>query len=113
ARWLGGAIGAAALLSVGGWARMIAAPYLRSPEALSRADQERLDKASSASLFGELRGGFGDYLWLKADRILHSGVDMRGLTAAEERDHLRWHASHAKGEEARGNRAHAAETTVV
>jgi hypothetical protein len=68
---------------------------------------------ASGSLFGELRGGLADYLWLKADRILHDGVDMRGLTRAEQRNDRRWRASHAAGEDA-GNRSHVSgETTVV
>src|SRR5438128_2576660 len=82
--------GVVGLLALGGWLRGVVAPQLRAPESLTRADQERLDHTASASLFGELRGGIGDYLWLKADRILHSGVDMRAMTRGELHDGRRY-----------------------
>jgi hypothetical protein len=113
ARSLAAAAGAVCLLAMGVWARSVAAPHLTAPSALGHADQDRLDQSASGSLFGELRGGLADYLWLKADRILHNGVDMRGLTRAEQHDSRHWRASNAAGEDT-GNRSHAVgETTVV
>jgi hypothetical protein len=110
---LGAVVGAICLLALGDWARGVVAPHLGAPSALGHADQDRLDQSASGSLFGELRGGLADYLWLKADRILHNGVDMRGLTHAEQHDSRHWRASNAAGEDA-GNRSHAVgETTVV
>jgi tetratricopeptide (TPR) repeat protein len=113
-RWLGAAAGAISLLTLGAWSRGTAAPYLAAPQSLSRADQEKLEHAASASLFGELRGGLADYLWLKADRVLHNGVETRALTPAEQRGGRRWRASSAPDEREQGVECHAeGETTVV
>jgi tetratricopeptide (TPR) repeat protein len=113
-RLLGAAVGVIGVLTLGAWARGTASPYLQAPQALSRADQERLDHVASASLFGELRGGLADYLWMKADRVLHNGVETRALTRAEERSGRRWRASSAAGEKEKGVECHAeGETTVV
>jgi hypothetical protein len=87
---------------------------MRAPQSLTRADQDRLEKTASASLFGELRGGMADYLWLKADRVLHNGVEMRAMTTGERAGGRRARASHAHGEDARDAKGHAeGETTVV
>src|SRR5438067_7097632 len=90
--------GAMGMLAFGGWLRGVVAPQMSAPAALSRGDQERLEHSVSASLFGELRGGLADYLWMKADRLLHNGVEMRALTVSEKQDGRRFHASVAASE---------------
>jgi hypothetical protein len=87
---------------------------------MGRGERERVARAPSASLFGELRGGFADYLWMKADRLFHNGVELRSLTNAEERDARRQrvehdHDAHAGHEEEAGGSHVCSEgaTTVV
>lgn len=103
----------AGLLSLGGWVRSNVAPQLGAPQALTRADQEKLEHTASASLFGELRGGLADYLWLKADRLVHNGVEMRALTSSEQHEGRRWRSSEAHGEKTAVARHEEGETTVV
>src|SRR5947209_18859783 len=73
----------AGLLALGGWVRQTVTPQMDAPQSLGSEDQERLEHVASASLLGELRGSFADYLWMKADRLIHNGVEMRALTASE------------------------------
>ncbi len=112
-RCLGAAAAVAGLVALGGEIRQAVTPDMEAPMALSLGEQERLDHAPSASLLGELRGGFADYLWLKADHLVHNGVEMRALTVAEERDQHRWHASEASGQSTPVARHEEGETTVV
>lgn len=88
-----------------------ARPDLAAPTAMSTAQQEKLEQVASASLFGQFRSSMSDFLWLKVDKYLHRGVDMRGLTKEEkERDsaeRVRNGASEA------GHREHTDETTIV
>jgi hypothetical protein len=103
----------AGLLVAGGQLREVLAPQMEAPPALGSEDQERLEHVASASLLGELRGSFGDYLWLKADRLIHNGVDMRALTPSELRHQTRWRSSNAAGQETPVARHEEGETTVV
>jgi tetratricopeptide (TPR) repeat protein len=103
----------AGLLMVGGHLREVITPQMDAPQELGSEDQERLEHVASASLLGELRGSFADYLWLKADRLIHNGVDMRALTAAELRGKNRWRSSNAAGQETPVARHEEGETTVV
>jgi tetratricopeptide (TPR) repeat protein len=50
---------------------------------------------------------------MKAERLVHSGVETRALTASEQRSKERWHSSEAKGESTRVARHEEGETTVV
>ena len=88
-----------------------ARPDLAAPTAMSTSQQEKLEQVASASLFGQFRSSMSDFLWLKVDKYLHRGVDMRGLTKEEkERDsaeRVRNDASEA------GHREHSDETTIV
>jgi hypothetical protein len=89
-------------------------PVLTQTSGLTRAQQERLEEVASASLFGQFRSSMADFLWLKADKYLHNGVDMRGLTPLEREGLVKAdRAGHAKGETASGEREHTAETTAV
>jgi len=58
-------------------------PKLGTPAAMTRTQQEKLEEVASASLFGQFRSNMSDFLWLKVDKYLHSGVDLRGLTKKE------------------------------
>jgi hypothetical protein len=108
------AVGVCGLLPLGGVIRGAVAPVMRGPEALTRADRERMEHSASASLFGELRGGMADYLWIKAERVLHNGVEMRALTAGEQKDPLRWRVEHVHDEGAHGeHHDEIGKTTVV
>lgn len=80
---------------------------------MSAKEQEKLEKFASASLFGQFRSSVADFLWLKVDKYLHNGVDLRGTTDAEKAAHDADHVKSALGEE--GNRAHwgGEETTIV
>ncbi|GAB4456535.1 MAG: hypothetical protein OHK0029_14670 [Armatimonadaceae bacterium] len=86
---------------------------------LGKAQQERLEEMATTSLFGQFRSSLSDFLWLKADRILHDGVELRGLTPMEQEAAEAAEAAEAiavrsaEGEKERGNREHTDETTVV
>ncbi|MBB6050204.1 hypothetical protein [Armatimonas rosea] len=86
-------------------------PDLAAPTAMSVSQQEKLEQVASASLFGQFRSNMSDFLWLKVDKYLHRGVDMRGLTK-EEREHDSAQRVQNGTAEA-GNREHTDETTVV
>jgi hypothetical protein len=51
---------------------------------MSAAQHERIEQMASASLFGQFRSSMADFLWLKVDKYLHNGVDLRGLTPLEK-----------------------------
>lgn len=103
----------AALLALGGWVRQAVSPQMEAPQSLAGEDQERLEHVASASLLGEVRGSFADYLWMKADQIVHNGVALRALTPSEMRRKNRWRASQAQGQETPVARHEEGETTVV
>src|SRR5437763_8508934 len=50
---------------------------------------------------------------MKADRLVHNGVEMRALTSSELRSKARWRASQAQGQETPVARHEEGETTVV
>jgi hypothetical protein len=86
-------------------------PDLAAPTAMSVSQQEKLEQVASASLFGQFRSNMSDFLWLKVDKYLHRGVDMRGLTKEErERDSAQ---RVQNGTSEAGNREHTDETTIV
>jgi hypothetical protein len=107
------ALGICGLLVLGGAVRQRVEPAMRGPQALTRADRERMEHTASASLFGELRGGLADYLWIKADRLLHNGVEMRALTDGEQQDPRRWRVEHVHDEGAHAEHLHEAGMTTV
>ena len=100
-------------LALGGNIALRVEPTIvNAPSGMTSAQQERLDKAASASLFGQFRSSMADFLWLKADKYLHSGVDLRGLTPLEREARNADRVTSARGEG--GNRVHRGdETTVV
>ncbi len=51
---------------------------------LTRAQHTRLEEVASASLFGQFRSNMADFLYLKVDKYLHNGVELRALTPYEE-----------------------------
>jgi hypothetical protein len=105
--------GVGCLLFAGGWLREAATPTLEASQAPGWSDLDQVDESASASLLGELRGGFADYLWMKADRLVHNGVELRALTHAERRDARRWQATQAAGHETPVVRDEDEGTTVV
>lgn len=88
-------------------------PDLAAPTALTQGQQEKLEELASASLFGQFRSSMSDFLWLKADKYLHKGIDMRGLTPEERRSETAEQVGHGTGHAADGNREHGSETTLV
>ena len=98
----------------------LAEPSVVSASGLSLSQQERLDKAASASLFGQFRSSVADFLWLKVDKYTHNGVEIRGLTQAEKTGAVKAGAvkadavKSAGGKDVEGMRAHSgSETTVI
>ncbi len=79
---------------------------------MSQAQQEKIEKIASASLFGQFRSSMSDFLWLKVDKYVHNGVDLRATTP-EEKAAATADAVGAAHDD--GNREHKAgeETTVV
>lgn len=75
--------------------------------------QERLEESASASLFGQFRSSMADFLWLKVDKYLHNGVELRGLTDQEKKqadiDLAKTSTKDVEG----GFAQHAEETTIV
>lgn len=55
------------------------------PVAMTSAQRERLEGAAQMSLFGQFRASMSDFLWLKVDKYVHNGVDLRALTEEERR----------------------------
>ena len=97
------ALGVAAVLAVGFAGSRLAAPAVpvmnERPQGLDVAAQTKLDKAASATLFGQFRSGMADFLYMKADKYLHNGVEIRGVTDAEKK-HATERVGSAKGEDA-------------
>jgi hypothetical protein len=83
-------------------------PNLDTKVGLTQAQQERMEKLASASLFGQFRSSMADFLWMKADRYLHQGVEFRGMTDQEKQT---GNADKVSG--AGGDRGHTNETTVI
>jgi hypothetical protein len=110
---LAGAAAIAGTLAITGSIAVRVDPIVsQAPAGMSVAQQERVDKAASASLFGQFRSSMADFLWLKVDKYLHSGVDLRGVTPLEREANNADRVTSARGEG--GNRAHHGdETTVV
>jgi len=84
-----------------------------APAGLTAAQQTKLEKVAAASLFGQFRSSMADFLYLKVDKYLHKGVDLRGLTPQEQKaadaDAVRTKDSDV----AQGFQQHEEETTVV
>lgn len=79
-------LGIAAVLGLGGRIAAIARPVvLDAPVGMTMKQQERLEEVASSSLFGQFRSSMADFLWMKVDKYLHSGVDLRGVTESEKR----------------------------
>jgi hypothetical protein len=75
--------------------------------------QERVDKSATASLFGQFRSSVADFLWLKVDKYMHNGVELRGLTEMEEKKANTELAKTDEKDVAGGFAQHVEETTVV
>ena len=99
------------MLSVGGLLSDAVKPALADPGGLTGKQQERLEQVASASLFGQFRTSLSDYLWLKADKYLHRGVDLRGLTPEEKAAMNTDKVQSRAGEE--GERAHRGDETTI
>ncbi|MDX1931583.1 MAG: hypothetical protein SFU56_03165 [Capsulimonadales bacterium] len=91
----------------------IVKPDLAAPVGMTKAQQTKLEEVAAASLFGQFRSNMADFLWMKVDKYLHSGVDLRGLTEEEKRHQQTQRIGHAGDESEKGHRQHATETTIV
>lgn len=80
---------------------------------MSQSQQTKLEQAAGASLFGQFRSSMSDFLWLKVDKYLHNGVDLRGTTRLEKEAHAAELVANSKNGLNDGNREHHDETTVV
>jgi hypothetical protein len=79
-----GVLGVAGTLGLGGVVASQVAPVMQdSPTAMTQQQRDRVEQAASASLFGQFRSSMADFLYLKVDKYLHRGVDLRGLTPME------------------------------
>ncbi|MBC8143829.1 MAG: hypothetical protein H7Y38_20550 [Armatimonadetes bacterium] len=113
--WRDIALGVGAVLVVGFVGSRLSAPTVPvmsdRPQGLSVAAQTKLDTSASVTLFGQFRSGMADFLYMKADKYLHNGVEIRGTTQAEQKAAVA-RVQSAKGEDAA--LAHdGAETTAV
>lgn len=77
---------------------------------LSRAQQEQMEHNAATSLFGQFRSSMADFLWLKADRYIHKGVEIRAMTAQELAMNS---AGQATSADKNDHREHRNETSVV
>ncbi|MBC8137991.1 MAG: tetratricopeptide repeat protein [Fibrella sp.] len=104
---------AVTMLLVGRYTAPVLKPFVQvSSAGLNNTQQTRLDGSAMASLFGQFRTSMADFLWLKADRYLHNGVDMRGMTKWEQESSRKMNrVTNAGGKD--GNREHHEETTAV
>ncbi|GAB4454088.1 MAG: hypothetical protein OHK0029_08210 [Armatimonadaceae bacterium] len=105
-------VGMALGLLVNARLALLTRPELAPPAGLTVTQQKKLEEVATASLFGQFRSNLADFLWLKVDKYLHSGVDLRGMTEEERNDALR-QVSNAGTDGPDGNRQHRSETTVV
>jgi len=103
---------ALALVLAGGTAAHVAPQMEGGPTGISMAEQERVDKAASASLLGEFRSSTADFLWIKVDAYVHGGVAMRGVTPQEKESGTFDRVGSPEGR-ASGNRAHHGDETPV
>jgi len=76
-------------------------------EAVPRAarSRDRVAEAARSTLFGTFRTSMADFLWLKVDRVVHNGVDVRAAAEASHHDDAT-DADH-------DDHGHGAEETVV
>ncbi len=102
------------VLAIADHLRAAAAPVVEAgPQSLPASQQEALESHAGASLFGQFRSGIADFLWIKVEKYLHNGVDLRGLTEVEKQAGAAQRVRSADGKES-GNRQHdGSETTVV
>ncbi len=115
--WRDIALGAGAVVLTGFIGSVLAtrtAPVVEvSGAGMSPRMQENLEQSATASLFGQFRSSMADFLWLKVDKYLHNGVDLRGLTADEkarqDEDKVRTTAEDV----AQGFEQHEKETTII
>jgi tetratricopeptide (TPR) repeat protein len=84
-----------------------------APAGLTVAQQERIEKVASASLFGQFRSSTADFLYLKVDKYLHKGIEMRGLTPEEQKSGQADAVKTAGSDLQQGFKQHEGETTVV
>jgi tetratricopeptide (TPR) repeat protein len=96
------------VLATGGALSQQMQPEIDAKVGMTQAQQERMEKMASASLFGQFRSSMADFLWMKADRYLHNGVEFRGMTEKEKQTGDADKVA-GKGED----REHHNETTVV
>lgn len=83
---VGAVAGCLGLLALGqGIAGQVKPVVQEAPAALTQAQRERIEGAAQASLFGQFRTSLSDFLWLKVDKYVHDGVDIRALTDEEKR----------------------------
>jgi tetratricopeptide (TPR) repeat protein len=76
---------------------------------MNEKQQERIEESASASLFGQFRTSMADFLWMKTDKYLHNGVDLRGMTEREKKMQM----AQVKTANDDGYVQHQDETTVV
>lgn len=106
----GAIVAAGGVLGLGGTIAGRVKPAVAEPGTLSLAQRNRVEAAAGATLLGQFRTSMADFLWLKVDKYLHNGVDLRGMTAHERGHAHPGHAAHAPGEHDCG---HHEDTTVV
>lgn len=75
--------------------------------------QTRMEESAAASLFGQFRSSAADFLWLKVDKYLHNGIELRGLTEQEKSKQAADEVRTAAADVAGGFKQHAKETTII
>jgi tetratricopeptide (TPR) repeat protein len=77
-------------------------------QGMSESQQKKFEEAAASSLFGQFRTSMADFLWMKTDKYLHNGIDLRAMTTKEKQAGLpEAQTAHDDGLK------HSDETTVV
>jgi tetratricopeptide (TPR) repeat protein len=94
---------------IAGTIALAAKPHVTvQTQGMSTSQQKKFEEAAASSLFGQFRTSMADFLWMKTDKYLHNGIDLRGMTDKEKQAHLpEAQTAHDDGLK------HSDETTVV
>ena len=112
--WMDFAQAGTAILAAGFVSTTLLSPTVsvleKRPVGMSASAQTKLEQVAGASLFGQFRSSMADFLYMKVDKYLHNGVELRGVTEQEKQVNVT-EAQTAKGDT--GFAQHESETTIV
>jgi tetratricopeptide (TPR) repeat protein len=76
------------LMVAGAIALQIKPQIASESDGMSMSQQEKFEGTAASSLFGQFRTSMADFLWMKTDKYLHNGVELRGMTEKEKKANL-------------------------